>query len=550
AQLQLTQVSDFPPDGTYKILATATDKAGNQSEIAQKTITIDLVNDAPMITSTAPLSVTKGNTYTYQLSASDVDVGDQLTATATTLPSWLTFDPETLILTGTPSGSQIGSSDVTIEVTDGTQSSSQTFSINVNNTIGSVVVLVDQFSDRIFDLGHQNLTLFDYGAFNTARWYDSGANGYNGYDTWEYTFEDQVGGFYQLTPDSDASFYPATFVASTTNDFDYDFIQSGSGFDPTFGSYIYDDYYVFNRFNQTSDISVNHGDWALEALLQQLDNPEKTAIIAIDLDTLNGAGSHYQQLFETSVFNVPGYGVWNGTTVEQVILNWLSINDYRFSGNPEHNDYSLSAFSISIAGAPASVEMPTLDFLASLQAPIVQAAPNITQGIYDWGSNYSDVINVGAWNKDSSGNLLISSEETFATVDILADGLISKLEWGTNFGTSFATPRVTAEITNFINDIIEILETEGTSLGEAQQDSADLDIDYSDLIASIIETIGSSVSFNINDQGTIDQYIKAVLSDDLSPSTEPNTVNTQINEEVAWGVITDIEILVPETAVV
>ncbi|MCV2874625.1 tandem-95 repeat protein, partial [Rhodobacteraceae bacterium XHP0102] len=69
AQLQLTQVSDFPPDGTYKILATATDKAGNQSEIAQKTITIDLATSNVSGTATIVGTVRQGEVLTVDTSA-------------------------------------------------------------------------------------------------------------------------------------------------------------------------------------------------------------------------------------------------------------------------------------------------------------------------------------------------------------------------------------------------------------------------------------------------------------------------------------------------
>ena len=62
-------------------------------------------------------------------------------------------------------------------------------------------------------------------------------------------------------------------------------------------------------------------------------------------------------------------------------------------------------------------------------------APNVSQGYYDWGSNYSDVINVGVLTEASNGELL-SSEATLPTLDILADGIVEKSGWGENFWTS------------------------------------------------------------------------------------------------------------------
>ena len=83
------------------------------------------------------------------------------------------------------------------------------------------------------------------------------------------------------------------------------------------------------------------------------------------------------------------------------------------------------------------------------------------------GTNYPDVINVGAWDKDANGNLLISSEETFATVDILQMVSLANLDGGLIW-TSFATPRV-GEIANLMVEIIESIEATGTSIGEARK---------------------------------------------------------------------------------
>jgi len=553
-ELRLKVAADFEDIAVFNILIDVTDVGGKALRQAFTISVVDVddpdpifQNSAPLITSAAPLSVTKGNTYIYNLALSDPDTGDQLAVTATKLPDWLSFNPETLSLTGTPTGDNLGPSEVTLEVSDGALATSQSFVIDVNNTIGSVIVLIDQFSDRIFQLGHQNLTLFDYGTLSTVRSYDYEGNGYTRYD---YISGDQDEGFYQISYDTESSVYPETLNAATTNLFDYDYITSGSVDDLDAGSYDYDDYSVFNRLNQTSDSHVNRGDWALAALLQQLENAEKTAIIAIDLDTLSGADSHYQKLFDVASFSVPESGVVEGTALEQIIFDWLSANDYRFTGNNNHSDYLVSALSVSILGTPESLEFTTLDFLASLQAPIVQAVPNSTQGVHDWGSNYTDVITVGAWNKDESGNLLISSEANLEAVDILADGIVSQEGWGTNFDPAFAAPRVTAEITNLINNIIQYLESEGTALAVAQQDSVELEIYYADLINSVLDSVGTSVSFDIEDGVSIESFEKIVLSSDLISSKEPGVVSPPVNEEFAWGAITNIEVLTSDSVTV
>ena len=40
---------------------------------------------------------------------------------------------------------------------------------------------------------------------------------------------------------------------------------------------------------------------------------------------------------------------------------------------------------------------PAFTLFETIGSPIIQAAPNVNQGYFDWGSVYPDVINVGAW---------------------------------------------------------------------------------------------------------------------------------------------------------
>ncbi|WP_114324894.1 putative Ig domain-containing protein [Candidatus Colwellia aromaticivorans] len=87
-----------------------------------------VVNTAPVISSTAGNTVEAGSLYSYTLVSSDAD-GDALTLSATTKPSWLTFDATTGILSGTPA--EAGSHDVTLTVSDGTVQVPQSFTITV-----------------------------------------------------------------------------------------------------------------------------------------------------------------------------------------------------------------------------------------------------------------------------------------------------------------------------------------------------------------------------------------------------------------------------------
>ena len=98
------------------------------------TITVANTNDPPTITSTAVTNATEDAAYSYTFTAGDVDVGDTLTLSAPTLPSWLSFDPATGILSGTPANGDVGDHSVVLRVNDGTVDVDQGFTITVINT--------------------------------------------------------------------------------------------------------------------------------------------------------------------------------------------------------------------------------------------------------------------------------------------------------------------------------------------------------------------------------------------------------------------------------
>ena len=97
-------------------------------------MTVTNVNDAPTFTSNPPLTATEGQTYTYNVTATDPDSGDNLTITAPTRPSWLTLTstgPGTATFSGTPGGIDVGNNVAQLRVTDGTAVDLQDFTINV-----------------------------------------------------------------------------------------------------------------------------------------------------------------------------------------------------------------------------------------------------------------------------------------------------------------------------------------------------------------------------------------------------------------------------------
>jgi len=91
------------------------------------------VSDPPIFTSTAPPSGDALVTYTYNITANDVD-GDALTITALSVPTWLTLTDhgnKTATLSGIPSCQDTGTHNVSLETSDGTFSATQNFSFDI-----------------------------------------------------------------------------------------------------------------------------------------------------------------------------------------------------------------------------------------------------------------------------------------------------------------------------------------------------------------------------------------------------------------------------------
>ncbi len=119
--------------GTHNITLNVND--GTVDVEQNFTITVANTNDAPVVTSTAIETATEDTEYTYTFTATDEDpTGNVLTLSAVTIPSWLSFDSGTGILSGTPLNEDVGTHNVTLRVNDGTVDVDQIFSITVSNT--------------------------------------------------------------------------------------------------------------------------------------------------------------------------------------------------------------------------------------------------------------------------------------------------------------------------------------------------------------------------------------------------------------------------------
>jgi arylsulfatase A-like enzyme len=87
-------------------------------------------NDAPVIASLPNTGVIENQNFSYTVVAGDPD-GDALVFGAPTKPAWLSFNPTTRVLSGTPAPANLGLNLVAITVTDGAVTVTQKFNIAV-----------------------------------------------------------------------------------------------------------------------------------------------------------------------------------------------------------------------------------------------------------------------------------------------------------------------------------------------------------------------------------------------------------------------------------
>jgi hypothetical protein len=107
----------------------------DDSEEFEATITVNPVNDAPVVTSEPDLTVYAGNLYAYVFTATDPDDAT-LTRSVVQKPDWLAFSESTGVLTGTPTEADKGQHLVILRVTDGKEEVDQDFIITVDGPEG------------------------------------------------------------------------------------------------------------------------------------------------------------------------------------------------------------------------------------------------------------------------------------------------------------------------------------------------------------------------------------------------------------------------------
>jgi hypothetical protein len=129
--------------GENNITVIATDSAGGVASATFK-LTVNNTNDAPIVATTVnDYTATEDSPFSFNISNyfADPDVGDTLTFAATGLPTGVTIDSSTGVISGTPTNAAVGTRNITVTANDGKGGSvSDVFALTVINTNDAPVV--------------------------------------------------------------------------------------------------------------------------------------------------------------------------------------------------------------------------------------------------------------------------------------------------------------------------------------------------------------------------------------------------------------------------
>ena len=142
--LTFTYTPDFNFNGSDSFSYQVKDADGTLSNIATVQINVNALNDAPIIDgSLSSQSVAANQLFTYDLSNSlsfidvendEINVDVRL-SDGSELPSWLTFDQSSNILSGIAGANDAGSLSLQVIASDGEASAAQSFKLSISNPI-------------------------------------------------------------------------------------------------------------------------------------------------------------------------------------------------------------------------------------------------------------------------------------------------------------------------------------------------------------------------------------------------------------------------------
>ena len=104
----------------------------SSSNIYSCNISVEDVNDAPVITSNPETTGEDNSEYNYTITATDEE-HDNITFVGMKIPAWLSLNPTTGVLSGVPSKSDTGSHEIMIGADDGKDTTTQDFNLVIEH---------------------------------------------------------------------------------------------------------------------------------------------------------------------------------------------------------------------------------------------------------------------------------------------------------------------------------------------------------------------------------------------------------------------------------
>jgi beta-lactam-binding protein with PASTA domain len=126
----------FAQANFHDVIVTVSDQAG-ASHSQPFTVQVILTNHKPTITSSAVITTKEGVAYSYDVDATDIDIGDTLTYLLPGHPDGMSIDAVSGLITWTPTAAQVGSHILSVIARDsGGLDAVQTFTIVVKSANG------------------------------------------------------------------------------------------------------------------------------------------------------------------------------------------------------------------------------------------------------------------------------------------------------------------------------------------------------------------------------------------------------------------------------
>jgi hypothetical protein len=122
------------------------------------TITVNSINDIPVITSLPNLTAFENQQYIYLFTAEDNDVEDNLVFASVKIPDWLLFNSGNQVLSGKPDFFDVGEDSVVLTVTDGKVTIYNRFLIEVMAT-NNIPRITSSPSNSVNEDSHYSYTI-------------------------------------------------------------------------------------------------------------------------------------------------------------------------------------------------------------------------------------------------------------------------------------------------------------------------------------------------------------------------------------------------------